>query len=402
MPNTKAVPSAQHQSASQSLQVDFPYHAIRSLTSPEDTASGRKRYCGVAPANSFFSLGTEENVRDYLARDEEGAPRKKSQVNIAIRDTINSNPEAFALLNTGVVIVCRDAKVDDQTKRAVLYRPSIINGAQTRGELTDYFVEHPENQNYPSVNFELIVTDDEELIAEISIARNFQNEVAALSIFGRKGRFDELEAAMKRQDPTIQLRTKETHYGDAYLDTEKLIQVLTALAPSEVRLPSAEKRKVKTPETIYRVYAYRHRSRCLRDLAEVMDKPSEWPDAYRYFLDTAVDAWQLYRRLKGEQAFSRLRNVSGQMMNGRKIVDSDGVPDGMAFPMLSALSHFMEPGKGRWRLQLPPTFPWKTFFEQTMIQETTTADSNPQTMGKQAACYIALHGLIEMFGVSKK
>ena len=157
MPSTKAFQSPP-QSAPQVPPVDFPYHAIRSLTSPEDTASGRKRYCGVAPASSFFALGTEENVRDYLARDEEGAPRKKSQVNIAIRDTIKANREAFALLNTGVVIVCRDAKVDDQSKRAVLYRPSVINGAQTRGELSWWAVA-----NDPLIEADIMIKLDRQV-----------------------------------------------------------------------------------------------------------------------------------------------------------------------------------------------------------------------------------------------
>lgn len=34
------------------------------------------------------------------------------------------------------------------------------------------------------------------------------------------------------------------------------------------------------------------------------------------------------RRLKGEQAFIRLKAVRGETTNGRKVVDPDGVPDG--------------------------------------------------------------------------
>jgi hypothetical protein len=42
-------------------------------------------------------------------------------------------------------------------------------------------------------------------------------------------------------------------------------------------------------------------------------------------------------------------------------------------------------------------FPWKAFFENAYSQETTTARGNPQTMGKNADCYVTLHGSIEMF-----
>jgi hypothetical protein len=38
----------------------------------------------------------------------------------------------------------------------------------------------------PSIKYELIVTNDDNLIAEISISRNFQNDVRAISIAGAR------------------------------------------------------------------------------------------------------------------------------------------------------------------------------------------------------------------------
>jgi len=142
------------------------YNTLRTVNSPEDTQAGRRRYCGVAPANSFFELHTDENVRAYLGRDEDGARRKSTKVNVAIRETLAEHREDFPLLNSGIVIVARDAKVDDNSKppKLTLYSPSIINGAQTQGVLRDFFAERKDDKAYPSVNFELIVTDDEELI----------------------------------------------------------------------------------------------------------------------------------------------------------------------------------------------------------------------------------------------
>jgi len=46
---------------------------------------------------------------------------------------------------------------------------------------------------------------------------------------------------------------------------------------------------------------------------------------------------------------------------------------------------------------VPKNFPWPTLFQQAYTQETTTAANNPQIMGKDADCYIALHGAIEMY-----
>src|SRR5262245_14469262 len=47
-------------------------------------------------------------------------------------------------------------------------------------------------------------------MADISIARNYQNEVTALSIYGRQGRFDDLEQSMQKGDASIKLRKSET------------------------------------------------------------------------------------------------------------------------------------------------------------------------------------------------
>jgi len=65
--------------------------------------------------------------------------------------------------------------------------------------------------------------------------------------------------------------------------------------------------------------------------------------------------------------------------------------------MMSALSRFVKSSKSGWKLDVPKSFPWKTLFEHTKIQETTTAHHDPQTMGKRADCYVALHGTIDMF-----
>lgn len=383
--------------ASGADRTTISYLSLRSVVSPEDHDAGRRRYCGVARANELFALGWDENVRSYLGRDDDGKKRKSPLVNIAIRNTIADNRDLFPMLNSGIVITTEGATVDDKKRRVELTNASIINGAQTKGVLQDYFDENPDDDDYPSVNFELIVTTDRELIGDISIARNFQTRVMDLSIFGRQGRFDELEQSLQAHDATVRLRRSETDFGKEFLDTEKLVQVLTAMTPTAVRLPSAEKRKVKTPETIYRVYAYRHRSRCLKDFALVMDDPDSWPEAHAVFLDLAWDAWQLYRRLKGEQAFSPLRKVEGVTQSGRKVVTVDGVPDGIVFPMLSALSRFVTNTRGAWALRIPKTFPWNTLFQQAMTQVKTTAGHNPQTMGKHADCYVALHGAIEMY-----
>ena len=372
------------------------YHSLRSVVGPQDQEMGRKRYTGVTRADNLFALNSDENVRAFLGRDGDGEKRKSTLVNVAIRETIENRREDFAMLNSGVVIICLNATVDDNAKTAKLVSPSIINGAQTKGVLEEYFKEHLEDTDYPWVNFELIVCE-EDLVGDISIARNYQNKVSDISIYGRLGRFETLAKVMKKEFPEKPLRTSETDFGDDFLDTEKLVQVLTTMAPREVDFPSAARSR-NTPETLYRVYAYRHRSRCLKDFATVVDEQRGWEGAYSYYLDVATDAWKLYWRLKGEQAFSSLKSVKAEDPGAsRKVVAPDGVPDGIVFPMLSAMSRFVVQTSAGWRLMVPSNFPWQTLFSQAKQHVTTTAAHNPQTMGKSAAIYIALHGSVEMF-----
>ena len=186
--------------------VTFPFHSFRNISCPEDISNGRKVFTGQAPVTSVLQLSTEENVRAYLLDAEGKQRRRETSVNKEIRQTLESHPDLFSILNGGIVIVARAHEVDEQKKLLHLTRASIINGSQTQGVLKDYFEQtdlvllmEPIH-----VKYELIVTDDEELIGEISIARNFQNDVASISIAGRRGKLDSGEES-PQEDPRVKV-----------------------------------------------------------------------------------------------------------------------------------------------------------------------------------------------------
>lgn len=129
----------------------------------------------------------------------------------------------------------------------------------------------------------------------------------------------------------------------------------------------------------------------------MMESPSSWKTAHDYYLEASWDAWKLYDRLKGEQYFSSLQKVKGEVVDGRKEVLPDGVPDGIVFPMMSALSRFVAVHRGRWQLRIPGKFPWNTLFAQAELLFKNTAHHNPQSMGKDTDCYIALDGAMDMY-----
>ena len=228
--------------AQQRKPVRFDFHSIRNLSSPEDQNLERKVYAGQAPLTTILDLPTDENVRTYLAEGIGKQRKSYTSVHKAIRDTLMNDSENFSVLNSGIVIVARDIVVDEKEKFVNLYDPSIMNGAQTQGVIKDLFSLNylPESTH---IKFEIIVTDDEDLIAAISIARNFQNDVLAVSIAGRLGQFDELEKSIQKVYSDFTLRKSESEYpnnSNNVIDTEKLLQVVTALIPAELWIRAGE------------------------------------------------------------------------------------------------------------------------------------------------------------------
>jgi hypothetical protein len=365
---------------------EFPYVTCRNISGPEDEAAGRKVYSGHAPGSSVISLQDDENVREYLADAHGSQKQVPTLVHHAIRKTLEDQPDQFSILNGGMVIVARAVDVDDKRKVLVLTQPSIINGSQTQGELDRYFTKYRSSPNFfePSIKFELIVTTDDGLIAEISIARNFQNDVRPISIAGRRGQLDELELAVQNDIPGAKLRKSETDITAEYIDTEKLIQVIFALMPGSL-LKSFD----EDGDASNKIFTYSQKNRCLKlfqRLVDVSGKDRESPDVYQYFLDISGQAWKLYRRWKSHPGFPESRLPLYERENGEVAV----VPDGILFPILSAFAAFVDRPGGKWEIIIPEVFDENELIDAAAQAYIEIASRNPQTMGKSKACYSTL------------
>jgi AIPR protein len=359
------------------------YHSCRNISAPEDEQQNRKIYSGHAPVSSVLDLEDNENVREYLVDAAGKERRRPTLVHQAIRKTLADIPDQFSVLNGGMVIVAREASVDDAKKVLYLNDASIINGSQTQGELKRYFAAADGfPPSVPSIRFEIIVTDDKDLVAEISIARNFQNDVRAISIAGRRGQLDELETAMQPKFPGTRLRKSEsdlTSDGE-FLDSEKLIQVTLALMPSEL-LGEFDDRM----DASNKVFAYSQKTRCLKLYQRMVEEPTS--KAYKCALNLAPTAWELYMKWKSHQGFqgTGLRAIE---RDGREIID---VPDGIVFPIIAAHAAFVAKVKGNGWAMAEVESPADAELIETAKQDyMEIAKSNPQTMGKSKACYSSL------------
>lgn len=381
------------------LLVDFPYYSVRNVSCPEDLENGRKVLFGSVPATAVLDLDTDQNVRAYLMEAEDKKHRRPTQVLRAIRETLDTEPHNFSVLNGGVTIVAHDYEIDEKKKTMRLLEPSIINGSQTQGVLKDYYRDMEESGITPPlihVTFELIVTDDEKLIADTSIARNFQEDVMTISIAGRLGQLEDLEYAVQRVYPEYKLRMSETQLSDDYIVTERLIQVMTALTPTELWLG-----KFAEDGNPIKTYTYSAKTKCLRDFQEVFKraKSKEDPEReafnrlYRFYLDIAPQAYELQEKWKSHQGFKGQRVYAVKRDASGKILD---VPDGLLFPIFAALSAFAEKKSGEWRLVEPPSFTDEELIKTAVSVYRTVANSDPQKMGKTHASYFHLYQLTSL------
>lgn len=392
----------------------LPYHSCRNITCPEDEENGRRVLCGRMPATSILTLPTDENVRDYLLGVEGRKRNRPTDVHRRIQDTLENYPYNFPVLNGGVVIVARGYEVDEKSKCLTLRRPSIINGAQTQGVLKDFYKALEENENeipIIHVTYELIVTEDEDLISETSIARNSQNSVEAISIVGSLGQLEELEQRIKAAFPSLKLKKSETDVSDDYLATERLLQVIAALVPEQLYL-----KRSKEVGSSNKAYAFSQKARCLKEFREIYEiakgkkepeqssklTTEDYQELYQFYLDIAPEAFKLHEKWKSHQGFK------GTRLKGRKGKDKDAfkrdeqgnileIPDGVIFPILASFSAFAVKEEEGWRIKFPPSFQEKILIEAAKRAFMEMANSDPPTMGKSKACYLSLYEITSLY-----
>lgn len=376
--------------------LEIPFHSIRNISSPEDLQNGRSVYAGQFPIKSIFVLPTHENVRGYLVEAEGKQRRVKTQVHRAIQETLQERPDSFSVLNGGIVIVARDSNVDEKRKLLQLTKPSIINGSQTQGVVRDFLEKASDSVAADiHIKFELIVTTDDDLIADISISRNFQNDVQNLSIAGRKGQLDELEKGVQKKFPDYRLQKSETQLpadDNDYLQTEKLLQVIAALLPKQLWWKQSEFNKT---------YTYNAKAVCLKDFQEIYKRANDPDDSehvkyrnvYRFYLDVSAQAWEIYNKWKTHQGFAHtgLRSIE---RDGREVVD---VPDGIIFPIMASLSEFAVKTKTGWIIQTPSQLDDSELIRGAKSAYMEIAKSKPEIMGKTKACYSNLQQITSIY-----
>lgn len=371
--------------------VQLSYQLLRNTTSPDETLTGVKSFTANFSAFEILKLNTAENLRSYLA---EYSPKKRNRVHDAIENTIKTEPQRFITRNSGFVIAANGIEVDDNKKVIRLREPSIINGAQSQGEIRRWVQETfgdetPDNTEETPffVRAEIIVDPDPDEVVETAIARNTATPVKSISQAGARGHLDDLEKSIAKLRPEIKIRKKETD-EDVY-ETRRILQYARLLMPLGVSQNESAAEKLR---------AYKNPEQCLTEFSEWYDAKDRDPVSRRKYEFTVQIApyaiaeyeyWERHEGWNGHHVWEETKK-GGRACRRDKTGKIVWVSPGLVFPIVGAMSEFVEEKpSGKWAISKPSLFKPGDMIAGAIAQF-RGVESDPMQMGRSVGTYDAL------------
>lgn len=361
--------------------VPLQYESIRNLTSPEEKSNQVQTYFANVPAREILKLDTNRNLRNYIPNY---SGKSRNTVHKEIADTICNAPDKFINRNGGFTVTASDIYINNDKKEALVTNPSIINGAQSKGEIQRYLEKMDSEAHSFHVRVEFIVNPNSEHSNEVAIARNTSTNVQRISIAGSKGCFEELEASFQQGYPQQKLRKSETELDDSVINTRKLIQVISALMPQEL----IEKKSTHPARK-----SFVNIAQCLLNFEKIYEEKKKGDlnaiKRYQFFIDMAATAWAEYLY------WQEHKDWIGHRLMSQKVIERDGkkhkVSDGVVFPILGAISSFVEknPKTKKWEIYKPNILD-DTLVINIAVGQIRNLNNDPILMGRTPAAYEAL------------
>lgn len=365
------------------------FQLIRNVTSPEEKSSGIQTYVANIAAEEIVEVGTQDNLRTYIP---EHANKKRNSVHKAIENTILTEPDRFINRNSGLTVTCSEMKLHDKEGYVELWNASLINGAQTQGEIVRYLesISDPDDDYWPEAGFhvrvEINVDPNHDSVVETAIARNTATGVQNISQAGARGHLDDL-GKIVQQALGRDIRKSETDVD--VIETFQVLQYTRLLMPPSVS-GSSNATELLRP--------YKQKAKCLEDFSDWYQRRATDAEAarrYNFTVQMAVKALQEYEYWEKHEAWNGMRIWEDTKKGGRACRrDKSGkvvwVSPGILFPLMKSLSAFVvEDSPGHWIIDKP------TLFKPNALVNKTTAqfrahDSNPMDMGRSEAAYEAL------------
>jgi hypothetical protein len=372
-------------------RVQLSYQLLRNTTSPDEKSIGVQSFVANLPAYEILKLDTKDNLRSYLA---EYDSRKRNRVHDAIRTTIDENPQRFIIRNSGFVVTAADVSVDDNTKVLSLVDASLINGAQSQGEIRKYQRDMQEadasdaEDNPFYVRATIIVDPEAAEIVETAIARNIATPVKSITEAGARGQLNELEDSIASVMPGARIRKAESDVD--VIDTRKVLQLCRLLMPTSVSGNATAAEKLR---------AYKNPEQCLTDFCEwFADKNNDPASREKYLFTVEIapfalreyEKWEAHPEWNGHRVWSETKKGGRAVRRDKKTKKIVWVSPAILFPLMGAMSEFCtKDNKGRWRIIKPARFKEDEMVRRA-VNQFRAHGSDPILMGRSEAAYDAL------------
>jgi hypothetical protein len=369
----------------------LPYNLIRNLTSPDEKANGVQTWFANVNAREILNIGTQDNLRSYIA---EHSGSKRNPVHKQIEKTIQDLPDRFINRNSGITITCTNCEIDDAKKIACLENVSIINGAQTQGELKRYFDSEGGDAADLMVRAEIVMEPQRDQIVEIAIARNTATAVKSVSQAGARGHLTDLKDSIEKGLPNETLQMSET--DTVGLNTQAVLQWARLLMPPKLLQLMGS--------SLARNFAYKQGGKCLADFSEWALNAKSDPGAKKFY-DFTVQmgpiAVREYRYWEQHDSWNGHRlheygKKSDKPHGGRPVRRDKAtgkvtwVAPGILFPIMSSLSVFARQKNGQWVLEKPSLSFKEDELIRRAVQQFRALGREVAVMGRSEAAYDAL------------
>lgn len=364
---------------------------VRNTTSSSEKENNSFNYVLVVPVKEIFKFNVEKNLRIYFGEDD--AARNRTPVHKEIYNSFLSDPKTFIQKNSGFTVVCDEFHSDNKGEYGIskitLRNASLINGAQSQGELKKLFEEIDLDKDHhdAEVRIEVIVEKNQSLQVDIANSRNSSTNVTNLSKMGGYDYFIDLNKSMTDHNPDWEIAISET---DEKVPTQTLLQVIRTLMPRDLR---ASFKKLEKSE----VKSYSGKASVLNEFKQFKDShegkssdTEDYSDVYRYFISIAPYAWEEYLKWNSNPEWISYWKKNQKIGKYDSESESFELSWGIMCPFLHGIQNFVVDNNGEWSINYnSDTFDTKKYMT-SVIEMFKNADSNPQTFAKDRSNYLDL------------
>lgn len=177
--------------------------------------------------NEYKKALYEKNIRYFLGS-------RKSQVNSAIKKTLESQPENFLYLNNGITALCDKLNPKNPNSRSHTHEAiglSVVNGAQTIASAAEFVAQNPDKDiSSAKVMLTLIHAPNAgDFHKEVTKARNFQNPVHISNFVSLDERQESIRKSLKLHGYTYHYRPEEMAASPTSITIDDAISALACL-----------------------------------------------------------------------------------------------------------------------------------------------------------------------------